>query len=127
VRPTLLYLTGLRDDYGHDGRVLVEVLDSATPQRDTFTQLASAYKAINAPVGELGRRTLELSTSALVSDDATYATLEEQLTSITAERNTLAARMIAILESAEFDHAHINEDEARELIQAADTLIRSVR
>jgi hypothetical protein len=62
-----------------------------------------------------------------VSDDATYATLEEQLTSITAQRNALAARMIAILESAEFDHAHINEDEARELIQAADTLIRSVR
>jgi hypothetical protein len=44
--------------------VLVEVLDEATPQRDTFTQLASAYKAINAPVGELGRKTLELSTRA---------------------------------------------------------------
>jgi hypothetical protein len=51
----------------------------ATPQRDTFTHLASAYKAINAPLGELGRKTLELSTTALVSDDATYATLEEQL------------------------------------------------
>jgi arylsulfatase A-like enzyme len=126
VRPTLLHLTGLRDDYSHDGRVLVEVLDSPTPQRETFTQLASAYKAINAPVGELGRKTLELSTRALVSDAATYATLEEQLTSLTAQRNALAARMIAILESAEFDHAHINEDEARELIQAADTLIASL-
>jgi hypothetical protein len=125
VRPTLLHLTGLRDDYGHDGRVLLEVLDSPTPQRETFTQLANAYKAINAPVGELGRKTLELSTRALVSDDASYATLEEKLTSITAQRNTLAARMIAILESAAFDHAHINEDEARELIQAADTLIDS--
>jgi hypothetical protein len=126
VRPTLVYLTGLRDDYSHDGRVLVEVLASATPQRDTFTQLASAYKAINAPVAELGRKTLELSTRALVSDDATYATLEEQLTNITAQRNALAARMIAILESAAFDHARINEDEARDLIQAADTLIESV-
>jgi hypothetical protein len=126
VRPTLLHLAGLRDDYAHDGRVLIEVLDEATPQRDTFTQLASAYKAINAPVGELGRRTLELSTRALVSDAATYATLEEQLTSITAQRNALVARMSAILESAAFDHAPINEDEARDLIQAADALIESV-
>jgi len=39
---------------------------------------------------------------------------------------TIAARMIAMLESAAFDHAHINEDEARDLIQAADTLIESV-
>jgi hypothetical protein len=54
------------------------------------------------------------------------ATLEEQLTSITAQRNALAARMIAMLESAAFDHARINEDEARDLIQAADTLIESV-
>jgi arylsulfatase A-like enzyme len=126
VRPTLLHLAGLRDDYAHDGRVLVEVLDEATPQRDTFTRLASAYKAINAPVGELGRKTLELSTRALVSDDATYATLEEQLTSITAQRNALAARMSAVLESAAFDRAPINEDEARDLIQAADTLIEGV-
>ena len=125
VRPTLLHLTGLRDDYAHDGRVLVEVLDEATPQRDTFTQLARAYKAINAPVGELGLKTLELSTTALMSDDATYAILEERLTSITAQRNTLAARMIAILESAAFDHAPIDENEARNLIQAANALLGS--
>jgi hypothetical protein len=125
VRPTLLYLTGLRDDYGHDGRVLVEVLASATPQRDAFTQLASAYKAINAPVGELGLKTLELSTTALMSDDATYATLEEELASLTAQRNALASRMIAILESAAFDHAVIDENEARNLIQAANALLRS--
>ena len=41
-------------------------------------------------------------------------------------RKRLAARMIVMLESAAFDHAHINEDEARDLIQAADTLIESV-
>jgi hypothetical protein len=34
--------------------------------------------------------------------------------------------MIAILESAAFDHAHIDAGEARELIQAVNTLIQSV-
>ena len=126
VRRTLLHLTGLRDDYAHDGRVLIEVLDEATPQRDTFTQLASAYKAINAPVGELGLKTLELSTTALMSDEATYATLEDELASLTAQRNGLASRMIAILESAEFDHEPIDENEARNLIQAANAMLRSL-
>ena len=26
IRPTLMYLTGLRDDYEHDGRVITQVL-----------------------------------------------------------------------------------------------------
>jgi hypothetical protein len=77
-------------------------------------------------VGECGRDTRDLATRALVIDAATHATLDEQLTSLTAERNTPAARMIAMLESAAFEHARINEDEARDLIQAADTLIESV-
>lgn len=69
-------------------------------------------------------KTLELSTTALMSDDATYATLEDELASLTAQRNALASRMIAILESAAFDQAPIDENEARNLIQAANALLR---
>ncbi len=126
VRPTLLHLAGLRDDYGHDGRVLVEVLNEATPQAVTFSQLASAYKAINAPVGVLGLRTLELSTHAITGDDTKYAALEAKITDLTARRNALAQRMIAILESAAFDHTRIDENEATQLIEAAHSLIDSV-
>jgi hypothetical protein len=126
VRPTLLHLAGLRDDYSHDGRVLVEVLNEATPQAATFSQLAGAYKAINAPVGVLGLRTLELSTRAIKGDDATYAALEGQITNLTAQRNALAGRMIAVLESAAFDHSRIDETEAAQLIEAARSLIDSV-
>ena len=126
TRPTLLSLTGLKDDYSHEGRVLAEVLDGATPQRETFAALAAAYKAINAPLGVLGRRTLELSTRAIAGDDETYAAFEAQIAAITAQRNTLAARMIAILEGAAFDHAPIDAAEAQQLIQAANTLIQSV-
>ena len=122
-----MHLTGLRDDYAHDGRVLVEVLDDEITQRETLSRLAAAYKAINAPIGELGRRTLMLSTRALAGDDATHNALEAQIGSVTAQRNAIADRMIAILEAAAFNGAHVNEEEARDLIDAADRLIDSVR
>src|SRR5262249_61314571 len=106
-------------------RVLVEILDGPTPQAALYSQLANAYKAINAPLGTLGRRTLELSTAAVLADDATYAAFEVQLESLTAARNAIASRMIAILEGAEFAHTPINAGEAQQLIQAANALIRS--
>ena len=57
VRPTLILLASLVGDYTHDGCVLFEVLrDNAIPvplrqDRATLTELAAAYKAINAPLG----------------------------------------------------------------------------
>ena len=127
VRPTLLYLTGLADDYAHDGRVIVEALDESVPQRETLSRLAAAYKQINAPLGELGRRTLMISTRALTGDAATYNALEEEIASVTAQRNAIAGRMIAILEAVLFQHTHVDEDEARHLTDAAERLIESVR
>src|SRR5262249_30355443 len=60
IRPTLISLAGLTDDYTHDGRVLIEIMTAgAVPpalqqHRATFGRLASAYKSINAPLGTLG-------------------------------------------------------------------------
>jgi hypothetical protein len=127
VRPTLLHLAGLEDDYAHDGRVIVEALDGGVAQREIVARLAAAYKQINAPLGELGRRTLRISTRALSGDDATYNALEEEIASVTAQRNAIAARMIAILEAAAFDNAHVDEGEANELIASADRLLDSVQ
>src|SRR5262249_33388425 len=126
VRPTLMHLAGLTDDYAHDGRVLVEILDGPAPQAGLYAQLANAYKPNNPPLGTRGRRTLELSTAAVLADDATYAAFDAQLESLTATRNAIASRMIAILEGAEFGHTPINAQEAQQLIQAANTLIKSV-
>ena len=126
VRPTLLQLTGLTDDYVHDGRAIVEVLDGVVPQREIVSRLAAAYKAINAPLGELGKRTLRISTRALSGDDATYTALEAEIARVTAQRNAIASSMIAILEAAAFNHAHVDEGEANDLIRAADRLIDSV-
>jgi hypothetical protein len=125
-------LAGLKDDYAHDGRVLFEVIrENALPRSirehdETLSRLASAYKAINAPVGTLGRRTLELSTKALAADDATAAALEERLRDITSRRNAIAGQMNAILEAAAFDEKPVDEEDARELIAAAGELFDSV-
>ena len=32
IRPTIMYLTGLRDDYEHDGRVITQILDQPEPR-----------------------------------------------------------------------------------------------
>jgi hypothetical protein len=111
IRPTMMELLGLKEDYSHDGRVLFEVLNpSALPQvvqqnLQSLILLAQAYKQINAPVGKLGLTTLQVSTTALESNspgDSTYTSLENQLASITSMRDAVAGHMIAILEAAEF-------------------------
>lgn len=111
IRPTLMELLNLHDDYQHDGRVLFEVINpQALPNAvrehlDTLTLLAQVYKQINAPVGSLGMTTLQISTQALESsspNDSTYTQLENQLISLTQARNTIASQIISILENAEF-------------------------
>lgn len=111
IRPTMMELLGLKDDYSHDGRVLFEVLKpSALPPAvrknlGALIQLAQVYEQINAPVGALALTTLSISTTALESNapnDSTYTQLENQLINITSVRNAIAAQIIAVLENAEF-------------------------
>ncbi len=132
IRPTILRLAGLKDDYAHDGRVLFEALDdeavpdSLRDHRDTLSALAEAYKQINAPRGALGARTLTgISTTALKGDDATYASLEARLDAITKRRNQIAGEMIDMLEDAAFNGRSIDEAEAGRLIAEAYDLIAS--
>jgi len=131
IRPTMLSLAGLKDDYAHDGRVLFEMLDSeALPSRlrddsKTLSRLASAYKAINAPRGALGRQSLGLSTKGLLGDDATFDAIESKLSAIVARRNAIAGRMIEMLEAAAFGQQSIDEGEANALIEAAGELLES--
>ena len=133
IRPTILSLAGLKDDYTHDGRVLFEALvdeaipDSLRDHRDTLSALAEAYKQINAPRGTLGARTLTgISTTALEGDDVTYASLEARLDAITKRRNQIAGEMIDMLEDAAFNRRPIDEAEAGRLIAEAYDLIASV-
>lgn len=131
IRPTLMVLLGLKDDYSHDGRALTEVFSSrarpAATRTGTFTAVARIYKQIDATVGKFGLATLEASTLAIESgsssDDSTYAELEGELSALTSDRDALAAQMINALEGAEFNGHAISEDQADEFVEQGQELL----
>lgn len=132
IRPTILSLLGLKDDYVSDGRVLFEALyDWAVPQtvrahRETLQRLAETYKQINAPVGELSLASLRASTTALESNaagDATYTQIEGQIAALTSQRDALAGQMSALLDDAEFSGHAVNEQQAKDLIDQGQALL----
>jgi hypothetical protein len=136
IRPTMLRLAGLTDDYAHDGRVIVEALqDSALPSslaganRTAFVQLAQAYKQVNAPLGALGMKTLQASTVALTANDANdtndaiYASCSAQIAQWTTTRDNLAAQMRTMLENAAFSGASVDATAAASLVSQANDLI----
>jgi len=133
IRPTLLSLVGLQDDYQSQGRVLAEDLQLGALSPGVrnsgagFEELAQAYKRINAPVGELGLASLKISTAALSGDEATYNQLENQLQLITAFRNALAAAMLDALTKAEFEGQRISGVEEQVLVLQANILIDYVK
>src|SRR3984893_18599264 len=132
IRPTLLSLGRLQDDYQSQGRVLAEDLHlwALTPGVQNsgagFEELAKAYKRINAPVGELGLATLKISTAALAGDDATYNDLENKLQIITAFRDALAAEMLEHLSEAEFQGKRIRGFGEQALVSQANARVDDV-
>jgi len=140
LRPTILALVGLKDDYQHDGRVLTEALDpGAVPKglRSPLTQqLAEVYEQLNAPFGEFGQETLVASTHAVESGtattDAKYTRIEAALQALTKQRDALAGRISSQLDAAAFGGGRLTLPEelveiagARLLIGAAQLLAAS--
>lgn len=132
LRPTMLLLTGLKDDYKSDGRAILELIDpSALPSSlhahsDTLRELGQVYKQINAPFGQLAHSTLKVSTRAITSNsngDQTYFKLEEAIADWTAQRDALAAQIKSMLNAAEFQGQPIDQDEAQELSRQGHALL----
>jgi hypothetical protein len=138
VRPTMLALLGLRDDYQVDGRVLVEDLQPralpaslrATPQ---LLELGALYTQLQAGEGDFALDTLTASTRALESgtsaDDHVYTQIESQLTSLDNRRDALAQQISTVLLGAAFDHraipaweGEILSAQARDLLDTAHRL-----
>jgi len=125
TRPTIMALVGLQDDYTTEGRVILEDLDpGALPQslrahHETLIRLGQVYKQLNAPVGQFGQDTLQISTAALASNssgDATYNSLENQLIGFGSQRDSIAGQIDALLLGAEVNGTVINEQQALGLI-----------
>ncbi|HEX9356991.1 MAG TPA: hypothetical protein VF933_24645 [Streptosporangiaceae bacterium] len=112
VRPTLMYLTGLKDDYEHDGRVVTQLLTRPTQALAApgVSTLGACYKQLNSSVGEFGTATLQASTSAVESTsagDATYIHTNQALTTLEKVRDALAGKIKGELEAAAFSGTRI--------------------
>jgi hypothetical protein len=113
IRPTILALTGLKDDYIDDGRVLVEDLTNPPDKtgQPKFDWLATCYKQLNSSVGEFGTDILLADTAALktgtTSDDSTYTSTLAKIQSLGTARDTLATKIKGDLFDAEFNNTPI--------------------
>jgi hypothetical protein len=112
MRPTMMYLLGLKDDYEHDGRVITQILTSpnAALSGQGVTALGDCYKQLNSSVGEFGTATLQASTKAIESNspgDKQYLKTDRVLAGLNIARDKLAGVIKGDLEAAAFQNAPI--------------------
>lgn len=136
IRPTMLYLAGLKDPYIQDGRVITQVVadpNHALRSRGV-TFLGECYKQLNSSVGRFGADTLAADTAAVESTspgDTTLTSADSALRALEAARDRLAIKIKDDLEGAEFDGRrirHVDEDIAGclEIIHRAHRLMENV-
>jgi hypothetical protein len=104
IRPTMLYLLGLHDDYQTDGQVIRQALADPNTALGQVGELGALYRQINSSVGEFATNTLIADTKALASgsasDDSTYATEQETLAGLADHRDRVASLMKVTLARA---------------------------
>jgi hypothetical protein len=127
LRPTMLWLLGLQDDYSTDGHVVSQMLSDPTSALTGVEPLAAAYQAINSSVGPLATSTLLADSRALASgspgDDTTYDATETALAKIADRRDQLATQMKAALAQAAGGQP-VSADTVASLVDRADNLLR---
>jgi len=127
IRPTILALTGLHDDYIHEGRPISQVM---TETRQDLNQLGDVYKQINAPLGQLSLDSIAFATRATLSNstgDQTYIDADAQIAAWASERNALAAQMIALLDTtAPGASTQHNDRNVNDLIRQGEQLLAEV-
>jgi hypothetical protein len=104
LRPTLLHLVGLTDDYQSDGQVITQALSDPSSTLGQVAELGALYRQVNSSVGEFATDTLIADSKALASgsaaDDSAYATEQTALLSLADHRDRVAALMKATLSRA---------------------------
>jgi hypothetical protein len=126
IRPTLMALTGLQDDYAHQGRPITEVMTNAP---SGLERLAAVYKQINAPVGQLSLDSITFATRAMLSNssgDQTYIDADSAISDWNSRRDALAARMILSLDWTVSGQATLSADAASGLATAGQQLLDQV-
>jgi hypothetical protein len=126
IRPTLMALTGLQEDYIHQGRPISQVM---TETRQDLNRLGDVYKQINAPVGQLSLDSVAFATRATLSNstgDQTYIAADAQIAAWTSQRNDLAAQMIALLDTTAPGYTNHNDRNVNDLIRQGEQLLAEV-
>jgi hypothetical protein len=107
IRPTILSLVGLKDDYPTDGRVITEILDRAPRALRGTEALGACYKQLNAGVGEFATNTLLAESAALASgsatDDSQFTRTQNILLGLANVRDPLATQIKTTLTRAAFN------------------------
>jgi len=132
VRPTLMALLGLKDDYVHEGRVVAEWMhenalpDGIRDRLENFIELAQVFKQLDAPKGQLGRASLVWSNRSVTSTDKVYARYLKQISDITEDRDELASQIRTVLNNAAFHNRPVDEGSEDGLGHRAKALIDEV-
>jgi hypothetical protein len=137
IRPTMLALLGLTDDYAHEGRVIGEFLEegaeaeAARRGEAELHRLGSVFKQLNAPVGEFALATLAIATkgaaSGSASSDAAYAGTTRLLDGLGESRDRLTDRIEGLLEDAWFHSRPADLAEVRALTAECEALIATAQ
>jgi hypothetical protein len=104
IRPTMIYLLGLKDDYQPDGHVITQALASLPAALQATQDLATGYDQINSSVGQFATETLMADTKALASgsssEDSAFAEEQQTLSQLADDRDAAAAKIKQTLSDA---------------------------
>jgi len=129
IRPTLLSLVGLRDDYRPDGRVITEILKHVPHALAGTDDLAAAYKQLDASVGTFGTDTMIADTAAMASgsssDDQQWVRTEQALTGLALARTVVATKISQTLTAAAFYGARPSQSTVAAELTAARFLLHA--
>jgi hypothetical protein len=126
IRPTIMALTGLHDDYIHQGRPISQVMAET---RQDLNRLGDVYKQINAPVGQLSLDSIAFATRATLSNssgDQTYINADAQIAAWTTQRNNRAYKLIALLDTTAPGYTNHNDRNVNDLIRQGEQLLAEV-
>jgi hypothetical protein len=129
IRPTMLSLTGLTDDYQSDGHVITQALKSVPGQLKGTEDLAAGYDQINSSVGAFATDTLIADTKALASgtsgNDSVFTTEQQKLGQLADDRDAAATTIKQMLSDAAAGKKPKHGQLADALAEVSDLLDRS--
>ena len=90
---------------------------------DGYERLAVLFKQINAPVGELGLRTLQQATTAIKGSDTAYNAWLAFIATLASQRDALVAEIKTTLNDVIFGDRKLGEHRVESLVRRAETLL----